>query len=328
MNSPFLPTYKSLLNSGELEKRVFLLNEMLKKCEVCPRSCRVNRQENKVGFCKTGRKSVVASYCVHRGEEPVISGFKGSGTIFFANCNLACVYCQNYEISQKWVEGEGEVDKETLAEIYLELQSRGVHNINWVSPSHVVPQAVEALLIAAKKGLNIPIVYNSNGYDSLKTLKLLEGIVDIYMPDFKYFDDDVAKELSNVINYSYYAKEAIKEMFYQVGKLFVDQDGIAKRGLLVRHLVLPNNLSQSEEVIKYLANNVSKEITISLMAQYYPTNLAKDDTRLNRFITLKEYLKALNALDLSGIEDGFIQELKSSETYRPNFKKDGHPFED
>jgi putative pyruvate formate lyase activating enzyme len=323
----FYPSYLALLQNGELEKRVTLLNEMLKGCNICPRKCKANRLNNEVGCCRTGRNAMVASYCVHRGEEPPISGINGSGTIFFAMCNLACVYCQNYEISQEWVEGEGEVTKEQLADIYLELQSKNIHNINWVSPGHIVPQAVEALLIAAKKGLSIPIVYNSNGYDAVETVKLLDGIVDIYMPDFKYFDDEIAKELSNAESYTKNAIESIKEMWRQVGKLEVDENGVARKGLLVRHLVLPNKLSQSEKVIEYLAREISPDIALSLMSQYYPSHLAKSDKRLCRPLFLSEYSQLLDTLDRVGIEDGFIQDISSFENYRPDFKKDGNPFE-
>lgn len=327
MEEIFKPSYIELLESGKLEKRVYELKELYEKCEVCPRKCGVNRLKNEKGVCKTGLNAMVASYCLHRGEEPPISGKRGSGTIFFANCNLACIYCQNYEISQEWVEDKGTISAEHLSEIYLFLQKSGAHNINWVSPSHIVPSAVEALYYAAKKGLKIPIVYNSNGYDSLKTLRLLDGIVDIYMPDLKYFDDKIAFELSNVKNYTLYAKEAIKEMWNQVGKLILDEDGVALRGLLVRHLVLPNGLSQTKEVLKFLALEVSLDVSVSLMSQYYPTHLAYVDKRIARPITAKEYKECVDYLYSLGLEEGYIQELSSFLHYRPNFKKDGHPFE-
>lgn len=301
---------------------------MLKSCSLCPRNCGVNREKGEIGYCRTSNKAIVASYCIHRGEEPVISGFRGSGTVFFANCNLSCLFCQNYEISQEKNNKFREVTKEELSEIYLELENKGVHNINLVSPSHIVPHAVEALSIAAKKGFSIPVVYNSNGYDSVETLKLLEGIVDIYMPDLKYLDDYVAKELSNVPNYSVFAKSAIKEMWKQVGKLVYDEKGIAVKGLLVRHLVLPNNLSQSSDVIKFLAQEINKNVAISLMAQYYPTYKAFKNPQLNRPITKKEYEKVLETLYYFGLSEGFIQKLSSFNIYRPNFSRDGHPFED
>lgn len=324
----YFPSYKKLLENGELEKRVAILKKMLFNCSVCPRECGINRINNQKGYCKTGKKAMVASYCVHRGEEPSISGERGSGTIFFAHCNLSCVFCQNYEISQEWGDNFGEIESWRIAEIYLELELNKVHNINWVSPSHIVPQAVEALFIAAKKGLSIPIVYNSNGYDSVKTLKLLEGIVDIYMPDFKYFDDEAAKQLSDAPRYTHFAKKAIKEMWRQVGKLKVDKDGTAIKGLLIRHLVLPKRLSQSEEVIKFISEEISPKVALSLMSQYYPAYKASLDSRINRPITSEEYQKVLDALDKSNITEGYVQELSSHINYRPDFSKKGHPFED
>lgn len=301
---------------------------MLKSCSLCPRNCGVNREKGEIGYCRIGDKAIVASYCIHRGEEPVISGFRGSGTVFFANCNLSCLFCQNYEISQEKSNKFREVTIKELSEIYLELEESGVHNINWVSPTHIVPQAVEALYIAGKKGLSIPVVYNSNGYDSLETLKLLEGIVDIYLPDLKYLDDDVAKKLSNVSDYSIFAKNAIKEMWRQVGKLVCDEKGVAVKGLLVRHLVLPNNLSQSSDVIKFLSEEIAKNVAISLMAQYYPAYKAFENPQIDRPITKKEYEKVLETLYYFGLSEGFIQELCSFNIYRPNFSRDGHPFED
>lgn len=324
----FYPSYKLLLQNGELEERANALKKMLSNCSLCPRNCGVNRSIDEKGYCASGKKAMVASYCVHRGEEPSISGERGSGTIFFARCNLSCVYCQNYEISQEWEGDSGEIEPEGLAEIYLELESRKVHNINWVSPSHIVPQAVEALCIAAKKGLSIPIVYNSNGYDSVDTLKLLEGIVDIYMPDFKYFDDEAAKQLSDAPAYPHFAKKALQEMWRQVGELKLDKDGTAIKGLLIRHLVLPNGFSQSEEVIKYISEEISPKAALSLMSQYYPAHKARLYERISRPITAEEYQKALNALDESGITEGFVQELSSYQNYRPDFSKKGHPFEE
>lgn len=324
----FTPSYINLLESGNFEERIYKLNKLLSPCSLCPRKCGVNREEGERGFCKTGKNAIVASYCVHRGEEPSISGTRGSGTIFFARCNLSCLYCQNYEISQEWNNDFGVIEPIELAEIYLELQSMNVHNINLVSPSHIVPMAVEALFLSAKKGFSLPVVYNSNGYDSIETLKLLDGIIDIYMPDFKYFDNGAAKELSNVPDYSVFAKQAIKEMWRQVGKLVLDDNGVAVKGVLVRHLVLPNNLSQSDEVIKYLSEEISPEIALSLMSQYYPAYKARFDERINRPITAKEYQKALEAVDKSEITEGYIQELSSNLHYRPDFSKDGHPFED
>jgi putative pyruvate formate lyase activating enzyme len=289
--------------------------------------CGSDRASGEIGACRTAKNAMVASYCVHRGEEPAISGSKGSGTVFFAGCNLACIYCQNHEISQEWEEGKGEVTPERLAEIFLDLESRGVHNINWVSPSHVVPQAVEALYIAAQKGLSLPVVYNSNGYDSLETLRLLEGIIDIYMPDLKYFNDEAAEELSEVRGYTSAAKAALKEMWSQAGPLDLDEDGVAMKGMLVRHLVLPNGLSQSEEVLRFLAEELSPDVAVSLMAQYYPTHLAETNPKINRTIFSGEYKKALDALDKYGIGNGYVQQESSPDNYLPDFSRDGHPFE-
>lgn len=288
----------------------------------------MDRLGGELGACRTGRMAMVASFCVHRGEEPCISGSRGSGTVFFADCNLACIYCQNYEISQEWEEGRGEVTAEGLADIFLELGSRGVHNINWVSPGHIVPQAVEALCIAARRGLSIPVVYNSNGYDDIDTLRLLDGVVDIYMPDMKYFDDGVAEELSEVRDYTANAKAAVKEMWRQTGPLELDEDGVASRGLLVRHLVLPGGMSQSAEVLRFLKEDVSPDIAVSLMAQYYPAHLAETNGKIARPLTADEYRLAVDVLDELGISNGYVQHSSASDNYRPDFSKDGHPFEE
>ncbi len=327
-DNKFLPSYKEALKSGEFENKVYKLKKVLNSCEVCPRKCRVNRNEDEKGYCRTGKDALVASYCVHRGEEPPISGINGSGTVFFANCNLSCIFCQNYEISQKWSNQAGRVSTEELADIFLELEARGVHNINWVSPSHIVPQAVEALFIAAKKGLSIPVVYNSNGYDSLEILKIIDSLIDIYLPDLKYFDDFCAKQLSDVPNYVENAKTAVQEMWRQKGELILDRNGVAIKGVLVRHLVLPERLSQSEEVIKFLSEKISPQISLSLMSQYYPAHKAKLDPKINRPITEEEYEETLKALEKFGITKGFVQENSSHLHYRPDFSKDGHPFED
>jgi putative pyruvate formate lyase activating enzyme len=322
-----VPYYKFLLQSGDFEKRVELLKKKLEFCTVCPRMCGVDRIAGKIGACRTGSRAMVASFCVHRGEEPCISGSKGSGAVFFAGCNLACIYCQNYEISQEWEEGKGEASPEMLAEMFLELESLGAHNINWVSPGHVVPQAVEALYIAARRGLSIPVVYNSNGYDSLETLRLLEGIVDIYMPDLKYYNDETAEELSQVRDYTEHAKSAIKEMWRQVGRLEIDEEGVASKGLLVRHLVLPENMSQSVDVLKFLAGEISPDVAVSLMAQYYPAHLAETNPKLARVLSSAEYQKVVDVLDKLGIENGYVQHESAQDNYRPDFSKDGHPFE-
>ncbi len=284
------PSYLKLFDSGEIEKRVNKALNMLKKCNVCPHNCGVNRLKNEKGFCRTGRNAIISSYFPHHGEEFPIRGYNGSGTIFMVNCNLKCVYCQNYDISQL---GQGnEVSAEHLAKVMLYLQSQGCHNINFVTPSHVVPQILEALFIAVKKGLKIPLVYNTSSYDSLETLKLLDGIFDIYLPDFKYADNNIAEKYSKIKNYFDIASNAIKEMHHQVGDLITDSDGIAVKGVLVRHLVLPNNLAGTEKIVKFL-ESLSPNFAINIMAQYHPCYKAYEYPELSRPITSKEFKNAL-----------------------------------
>ena len=291
--------YLELLEKGELKNRVEQAKELLKECRVCPRDCKVNRLKDEKGYCKTGRNVYVASYFPHRGEEFPIRGFNGSGTVFFSYCNLGCVYCQNYDISQS---GEGrEVSPEELAAIMLYLQEEGCHNINWVTPSHVVPQLLEALYIAAKKGLKIPIVYNTSSYDSLETLKLLDGVVDIYLADLKYLKEEYGRKYSKVKNYPEIAREAIKEMHRQVGDLKTDKNGIAYKGILVRHLVLPNDISTTKQVLEFL-KNVSPDMHVNIMAQYYPYYNAFDYPEISRRITTKEYFDALDYAEKLGLK--------------------------
>jgi len=291
--------YLELLEKGELKNRVEQAKELLKECRVCPRDCKVNRLKDEKGYCKTGRNVYVASYFPHRGEEFPIRGFNGSGTVFFSYCNLGCVYCQNYDISQS---GEGrEVSPEELAAIMLYLQEEGCHNINWVTPSHVVPQLLEALYIAAKKGLKIPIVYNTSSYDSLETLKLLDGVVDIYLADLKYLKEEYGRKYSKVKNYQEVARKAIKEMHRQVGDLKTDKNGIAYKGILVRHLVLPNDISTTKQVLEFL-KNVSPDMHVNIMAQYYPYYNAFDYPEISRRITTKEYFDALDYAEKLGLK--------------------------
>ena len=322
------PSYVNLLESGELDRRVEALLDLLESCHVCPRNCRVKRLMDRRAVCETGRYAEVASWCVHRGEEPCISGHRGSGTVFFAHCNLACVFCQNFQISQEWRPGEGVKRPQELAEIYLELQDEGVHNLNWVSPSHVVPQAVEALALAAQRGLTLPVVYNSGGYDSVDTLRLLDGIVDVYMPDLKYAEEEAAKQLSDAVGYVPNSQAALKEMWRQVGPIQLDDRGVARRGLLVRHLVLPNQMSQTEEVLEFLAKELSQDVSVSLMAQYHPSHRAFDHPLVSRTVRAGEYARALRALERAGLQEGYVQELSAHQHYMPDFLKDGHPFED
>ena len=261
------PSYLELYEKGELKERVEELKERLKSCDICPHNCGVNRLEGQKGFCKTPYTVRVASAFLHRGEERPIRGYRGSGTIFFSYCNMRCVYCQNYDISQL---GEGvDITPLELSKIMLKLQEEGAHNINLVTPSHVVPQIVEAIYYAAQDGLKIPIVYNTSSYDNLSTLKALRGIVDIYLPDLKYLKEEYGRKYSKVKNYPKVAKEAIKEMLRQVGNLKLDENGIAYRGVLVRHLVMPNDISTSFEVVDFLAS-LGKGLAVNIMGQYYP----------------------------------------------------------
>ncbi len=296
------PSYIEIYKKGELERRVIKGFDYLKKCIVCPRGCKVNRYEGKKGECKTGRFAIVSSFGPHYGEEEPLVGRYGSGTVFFSGCNLHCVFCQNYEISQL-VEGK-EVDPFTLAEIFLEVQRMGCHNLNLVSPTHVVPQILEALLIAIPKGLRIPIVYNSGGYDSLLILKLLDGIVDIYMPDMKYSDSEIAQKYSEIKNYFEVSKKVLKEMHRQVGDLIIE-NGIAKRGLLIRHLVLPNKLAGSFKVLDFIAKEISINSFINIMDQYRPCYKAYSFKELSRRITYEEYEEVVKYAKKLGFKRGF-----------------------
>ena len=282
-----MPGYQKLLSQGKLEARVQQAFHHLEKCDVCPVECGVNRLKGELGVCKTGEFAQVSSYFAHPGEEGPISGWRGSGTIFFSRCNLRCVFCQNADISQI---GFGqEVNPEELAEIMLNLQRMGCHNINFVSPSHIVPQILAGVHLAAQKGLHLSLVYNTGGYDSLAMLSLLDGVVDIYMPDMKYGDANTAWKYSRIKNYPEVNQKAVLEMQQQVGDLQIDENGIAFQGLLVRHLVLPNDLAGSESVLRFLAEQVSKDVYLNIMAQYRPAHRALNFPELNRRISPKEY---------------------------------------
>ena len=272
---------------------------MLEECCLCPRHCGVNRLAGESGKCHITKQAVVSSYGPHFGEEAPLVGRHGSGTIFFTYCNLRCVFCQNYTISQL---GEGSpVDKEELTKIMLSLQARGCHNINLVSPTHVVPYILEALEVAVSMGLYLPLVYNSGGYDSAETLKLLDGIVDIYMPDMKYSEGEVAEQLSGVKDYPLVNKAAIKEMHRQVGDLEIDEQGVAQRGLLVRHLVLPNRLAGTQEVVRFLAQEVSANTYLNIMAQYHPCYKASDIPSLARTLHQQEFNEAIDLAHQQGL---------------------------
>lgn len=325
----YRPKYLKLFSSGELRNRMMTLNERLSNCTICPRCCEVDRTATNAGYCRSGEKAIVASYCDHHGEEPPLSGFNGSGTIFFGNCNLKCVFCQNFDISQDYGNMKKyEVSIEQLADIMMILQNiKQCHNINFVSPSHFVPQIVSAIYIAIEKGLRIPLVYNSNGYDSLDTIKLLDGIIDIYLPDIKYSNNTYARKYSGAKNYVQVSRLAIKEMYNQVGLLQTDENGIAQKGLLIRHLVLPNDISGTAESLKWVAENISNKVTVSLMAQYYPANHADKIPLLSRRIKEIEYDRALVAFEKLGFTEGLCQQLISSGHYRPHFFDGNHPFE-
>src|SRR5689334_5405595 len=299
------PRYLTLLKIGELERRVEALEAMLASCTVCPKDCSNNRLKDEIAACYSGRLPIVSSYTAHFGEEPCLSGTNGAGNIFFGNCNLRCVYCQNYQISQTWREQKkNEVTHERLAEMMLELQARGCHNIGFVSPTHFAPQMARAILIAAEKGLHLPIVYNTNAYDSIEVLRLLDGIVDVYLPDLKYAEDEAGFLYSKVRSYASVSRAALKEMFRQTGdQLIFDEEGILKRGLVVRLLVLPNDIGGLRDQLQWIRDELSPRVAVSLMAQYYPTNVAGTNQRytlLSRRISEAEWLRAVSALDEFG----------------------------
>lgn len=280
----------------------------LDRCNICPHNCNINRNDGIIGRCRATTKIKIALYSTHDFEEPCISGEKGSGTVFFSNCNLNCVFCQNYEISQL---GKGkEITIEELANIFLKQQENEVENINLVTPTSYVPQIIEALKIAKKEGLKLPIVYNTNGYENIETIKMLDGYIDIYLPDLKYSENELAKKYSKVDNYFEIATKVIKEMVKQVGIPELDERGIMKKGVMVRHLVLPNNIENSKNVLKWIVENLPKEIYISIMAQYFPTYKAKEIKEINRKLTIEEWKEIEDYIEELGIENGYVQELR------------------
>ncbi len=294
------------------------MNKELECCTICPHNCKINRTKNP-GRCKSTDKIKIALYSIHNFEEPCISGEKGSGTIFFSNCNMNCIFCQNYEISQL---GRGkEITIEELANVMIKQQERNVQNINLVTPTSYALHIVEAIKIARKKGLEIPIVYNTNGYESVETLKLLEGYVDIYLPDLKYYYDDLAKKYSKVDNYFEIATKAIQEMYRQVGTPVLDENGVMKKGLMIRHLILPNEVQNSKKVLKWIKENIDSNVYVSIMAQYFPTYKAKEIPEIARKITKEEYEKVENYLYELDLENGYIQELgEHEEEYVPTWE--------
>ena len=327
-------SYLALLDDGLLEPRVEELDRLLERCTVCPLDCGNNRIENQLARCFSGRLPIVSSYTAHFGEEPPLVGTKGAGNVFFGNCNLRCVYCQNYQISQTHKEQiKNEVTHERLAEMLLELQSRGCHNINFVSPTHFAPQMARSILLAARKGLRLPVVYNTNAYDSVAVLKLLDRVVDIYLPDLKYADDESGYLYSKVSSYKEFSRLALREMYRQTGdELVFDDDGLLKRGLVVRLLVLPNDIGSVAESIEWIRDELSPRVAISLMAQYYPTNQAGTNPRyvlLSRRIRETEWLKATAALEELGMSEGWMQEFDGAAYYyRPDFNNAETPFKD
>ncbi len=297
----FEPAYFKLYETGELERRVERAVQSLSNCRVCPRDCKVDRLANKTAVCKTGRYALVGSFFPHFGEEDCLRGINGSGTIFFSMCNLRCVFCQNYDISQA---GEGvEAKPEELADMMIELQLRGCHNINFVTPEHVVPQMVEALPIAIRRGLHVPIVYNTSAYDSMESLELLDGIVDIYMPDFKFWDEELSLKYMKAKDYPVAARRAIKEMHRQVGDLVLDENGLAQRGLMIRHLVMPGEIAGTKEIMQFIASEVSTNTYVNVMAQYYPAGKVSADqyADINRNIERSEYEAAIKAARDAGL---------------------------
>ena len=294
------PSYLRLYSEGVLNERVQKALALLESCRLCPRSCGVNRMKGELGFCETGRKAAVASYNAHFGEEAPLVGRSGSGTIFISSCNLLCTFCQNNEISHG-KEG-AEVEPEQMALMMVQLSHAGCHNINFVTPTHVVPQILEALPHAVERGLRMPLVYNSSGYDSAETLGLLDGVFDIYMPDFKFWDNRWAERYCRAPDYREVAMAALREMHRQVGDLVVDEAGIAQRGLLVRHLVMPNQVAGTESLMEFLAKEISPKTYVNVMDQYRPCGSAHRDEFINRRLHSTEYRDAVKDAEKAGLE--------------------------
>lgn len=295
----FEPVYLKTARSGGLMQKINEARRRLDECSLCPRDCRVDRRSGEIGDCGTGEDAVVASYNAHFGEEPPLVGVAGSGTIFLSHCSLGCCFCQNYNISHQ---GEGdEMGMSQLASIMLILQNAGCHNINFVTPSHVVPQILSALTMAIDGGLSIPLVYNSSGYDSVETLRLLDGVVDIYMPDVKFWDSGVAEQTCRAPDYPEVMRQALREMHRQVGDLQINSSGLAERGLLVRHLVMPEGMAGTADVMSFLAKEISPDTYVNLMDQYHPCGEADTIPGLSRRITSEEWDRALKETRFAGI---------------------------
>ena len=295
------------------------MNLELSSCALCPHMCKVNRNNGKIGRCKSTGNVKIALASLHRFEEPCISGENGSGTVFFSNCNLSCVFCQNYKISQLGLGHEISIDE--LANIFLEQQRKNAENINLVTPTMYVPQIIEAIKIAKSNGLKIPIIYNSNGYENVETIRLLNGYIDVYLPDLKYFDNDLAKKYSGINNYFENASKAILEMYFQVGLPVFDENRLIRKGLIIRHLVLPNHIDNSKKVLLWIKENLPQDVYVSLMAQYFPTYKAKSIEDLNRKLSKEEFEEIKNYLGKLDIHNGYFQELgEHEEEYVPDFE--------
>lgn len=287
----FVPSYISLFEKGELHKRIEILNEFLKECRLCPRECQANRLDGELGYCEAGSELMVSSAFPHFGEEPPLVGFHGSGTIFLTYCNLRCIFCQNYDISHL---GRGDrISPSGMARATIRLQETGCHNVNFVTPTHFAPQIVASLPEAIKMGLHVPIVYNCSGYESLEVVRLLDGVIDIYMPDAKYMDEKYSKRFSNASDYPEVLRKVLKEMHRQVGDLAINSKGIAERGLLIRHLVMPGGVASSEAVLRFIAEEISVHSYVNIMDQYRPEYRAHEYPEINRRIAHKEYLEAI-----------------------------------
>ena len=318
----FIPSYKKI-SAENFEQRLSLANQIIKKCTSCPRNCLADRTNGELGTCQSGDKPIISSFTPHFGEEPVLSGSNGAGNIFFGNCNLSCDYCQNFVISQNpKLEKGNEVSIERLADIMIELQNLNCHNIGLVSPTHFTVPILKSIWIAIKKGLSLPIIYNTNGYDSVEVLKLYKDVIDIYLPDFKYGNNDYGRRLSKIPDYFDMCKLAIKEMYEQVGSELIYENSVVVRGLIIRHLVLPNGLAETEEVFKFISRELDHKIHLSVMSQYYPTNRSSRNVLIDRKVSHREYDRVLDLLDKYGLENGWVQEMESNDYYRPEFEKD------
>ncbi len=307
------PRYRAALNNGTLKKRAEEAVSLLGACRLCPRQCGIDRLKDETGFCRTGRQAVVCSAFSHLGEEPAVSGSRGSGTVFFTHCNMRCVYCQNCRFSQ---EGEGRaVSTRELADIMLRLQGNGCHNINVVTPTHVMPQILEALTLAAQEGLDIPLVYNTSGYETAEAVRLLDGIVDVYLPDMRYGQEAPAVRYSCAPGYPRTNREALREMFRQHPAAILDGDGVMTQGLIVRHLVLPDGLAGTEEIFAFIAKELSPEVHLSLMSQYFPAYEACGYPALARRINLQEYEAATALLEKYGLVNGWVQESRGLQRF-------------